>query len=50
MKIYRKSLLLLTSACIALAVAACDHPFERGGKAVDKAIEKTGDKIKDATK
>jgi hypothetical protein len=41
----------LAAACLASLLAACDnHPFEKAGKAVDRAGEKAGDKIKDITK
>ena len=36
------------AAALALALAACDSkPFERGGRAIDRAMERTGDKVKD---
>lgn len=41
---------LLAAAGLALALAACDNrPFEKAGKAVDRTLEKTGDKIKEVT-
>lgn len=41
----------LAVACLALILAACDnHPFEKAGKAVDRAGEKAGDKLKEITK
>ena len=42
---------MLAAACVALVLAACDQgPLEKAGKAVDRAGEKAGDKIKDITK
>jgi hypothetical protein len=42
---------ILAVAGVALVLAACDQgPLEKAGKAVDRAGEKTGDKIKDITK
>ncbi|HLF07116.1 MAG TPA: hypothetical protein VI893_08115 [Thermoplasmata archaeon] len=42
---------ILAAACLSLVLAACDnHPFEKAGKAVDRAGEKAGDKLKEITK
>lgn len=41
----------MAAAGIAVVLAACDNrPFQKAGKAVDRAVEKAGDAIKDATK
>jgi hypothetical protein len=43
-----KSWTILIAAVVILALAACDPgPLEKAGKAIDRAGEKTGDKIKD---
>jgi hypothetical protein len=42
---------ILAAAGVVLALAACDPgPMEKAGKAVDRAGEKVGDKVKDVTK
>jgi hypothetical protein len=42
---------ILAAAGVALALAACDPgPFQKAGKAIDRAGEKTGDKIKDISR
>ena len=42
---------VLAAACVALTLAACDQgPMEKAGRAIDRAGEKAGDKIKDITK
>jgi len=42
---------LVAAACVALVLTACDNgPFEKAGKAVDRAGEKVRDKVHDATK
>jgi len=42
---------ILAAASLSLVLAACDNgPFEKAGKAVDRAGEKTGDKIKEIVK
>ena len=50
MRFPRKSLLVLASGFITLVLAACDRPMEKTGRAIDKAVEKTGDKIQDVVK
>jgi len=49
---FKKLFLVLAVAAIGLSLAACEKkgPFEKAGKSIDKAGEKAGDKIKDATK
>jgi len=42
--------LLLAFAVAGLAACEKKGPAERAGEAVDKAVKKAGDKIKDATK
>jgi predicted small lipoprotein YifL len=48
----RKLFLALAAAAVLLSLGACEKkgPFEKAGEKIDKAGEKTGDKIKDATK
>lgn len=42
---------ILAAAGVVLALAACDSkPFEKAGKAVDRGLEKTGEKIKEVTR
>lgn len=42
---------VLAAAGIALGLGACDDgAFENAGESIDRAGEKAGDKIKDATK
>lgn len=43
---------ILAAAWVALVLTACDNegPFEKAGKAVDRAGEKAGDKIKEIGK
>lgn len=48
-KSLRKGFLLVAGAGL-LAVAACDRPMEKAGKAIDDAVDKTGEKIQDAAK
>jgi hypothetical protein len=51
MKLRMRLWTVLAAASVALALAACDNrPFERAGKAVDRAVEKTGEKIHEATR
>ena len=51
MKLTRRLRRVLASAGLLLALAACDNkPFEKAGKAVDRGIEKTGEKIKEVTR
>jgi hypothetical protein len=51
MNLHWKPWKILAAAGVALVLAACDQgPLEKAGKAVDRAGEKTGDKIKDITK
>jgi hypothetical protein len=46
-----KVLVVLAGASMVLFLAACDNrPFERAGKAVDRAVEKTGEKIHEVTR
>jgi hypothetical protein len=41
----------LAAAVLIAGLCGCkEGPVERAGKQVDKAVEKTGDKIKDATR
>ena len=42
--------LLLSLALVGLSACEKKGPAERAGEAVDKAVKKTGDKIKDATR
>ena len=47
----KRLLSVLALAGIALGLTACDEgPMEKAGRSIDKAAEKTGDKVKDATK
>ena len=47
----RKSWGILAAAGLALLLASCDRgPLEKAGRAVDRAGEKAGDKIRDLTK
>jgi len=42
---------ILAAAGVALVLAACDPgPLEKAGKAIDRAGEKVGDKVKDVVK
>jgi len=51
MKLKQMPWKILAAATLAVVLAACDNgPFEKAGKAVDRAGEKTGDKIKDVVK
>jgi hypothetical protein len=51
MKLKRMSWRLMAASCVAMALAACDPgPFQKAGKAIDRAGEKTGDKIKDLSR
>ena len=51
MKLRHLSWKVLAAACLTLALAACDDgAFEKAGKAVDRAGEKAGDKIKEIVK
>lgn len=44
-----KRRLTIAASVLALALSACEkQPFERGGKAIDRAVKKTGDRIRDA--
>ena len=41
----------LAAAVLVVGLCGCEKgPMERAGKQVDKAVEKTGDKIEDATR
>jgi predicted small lipoprotein YifL len=48
----KKLFLVGAVAAVALSLGACERkgPFEKAGEKIDKAGEKTGDKIKDVTK
>jgi hypothetical protein len=51
MKLKWKPWKLWTAAGVVLVLSACDQgPLEKAGKAIDRAGEKTGDKIKDIIK
>jgi hypothetical protein len=53
MKIIRNIILVLALSTIALATSACPEkkgPAEKAGAQIDKAIDKTKDAAKDATK
>ena len=40
MRLFKKSVLLLAVACIALGLGGCDRgPLEKGGKKVDDAVK-----------
>ena len=49
---FRKLLLVLAAGAVTLSLGACEKkgPLEKAGEKIDKAGEKAGDKIKDATK
>lgn len=46
-----KLLLSLLTVIVASALGGCDRegPLERAGEAVDRGIERAGDKVEDAT-
>ena len=52
MNAFKKLFLVLVAAVVTLSLGACERkgPMEKAGEKVDKAAERTGDKIKDATK
>jgi hypothetical protein len=52
MKSNRSVAAILAAVVLIAGLGGCEKegPMERAGKQVDKAVEKTGDKIKDATK
>jgi len=51
MNLHWKPWKLLAAIGVALALSACDQgPLEKAGKAVDRAGEKMGDKIKEIVK
>jgi predicted small lipoprotein YifL len=52
MNTIKKLFLVLAAAAVTLSLGACEKkgPFEKAGEKIDKAGEKTGDKIKDVTK
>jgi hypothetical protein len=51
MKLKRKTWRTLAAAGLALALASCEkNAMEKAGKAVDRAGEKVGDKIRDISK
>ena len=47
-----KSVAAVAAAVLIAGLCGCNKegPLERAGKSVDKAVEKTGDKVKDATR
>jgi hypothetical protein len=46
-----KPLRILAAAAVALLLAACDRgPLEKAGKAVDRAGQTVGDKVRDIAK
>ena len=51
MKPTKRLLMVLAAAAFALGLGACDDgPFQKAGKSIDRAGEKTGDKVKDITR
>ena len=51
MNMGRRILTVVTAAGIALGLGACEKgPMEKAGQSIDKAADKTGDKIKDVVK
>lgn len=51
MTLVKRLLMILAVAGVALGLGACDEgPLQKAGKSIDRAGEKTGDKIKDVTK
>jgi hypothetical protein len=50
MSMLRKVLLILCSVMIVIAFIGCrkEGPAEKAGKQIDKAVEKTGDKLEEA--
>ena len=52
MNAIKKLFLVLAAAVFTFSLGACERkgPMEKAGEKIDKAAEKTGDKIKDATK
>lgn len=52
MNFKRASWKILAAASVALVLSACEerHPMEKAGKTIDRAAEKTGDKIKELGK
>ena len=51
MNINRDAWRILAACGVALVLTACDRgPLEKAGRAVDRAGEKAGDKIKDVTR
>jgi predicted small secreted protein len=51
MKLKRRTWRILAAAGLVLALAACEkNAMEKAGKAVDRAGEKVGDKIRDISK
>lgn len=51
MKSSRSVASALAVAVLVVGLCGCEKgPMERAGKQVDKAVEKTGDKIEDATR
>jgi len=51
MNLTRQSWKILAAAGVALVLTACDPgPLEKAGKAMDRAGEKVGDKVKDIVK
>jgi len=52
MNLKRMSWKILIPASVALVLAACEekHPMQKAGKAIDRAAEKTGDKLREIGK
>lgn len=51
MRLNEKPWRILAVVSVALILASCDPgPLEKAGKAIDRAGEKTGDKIKEIVK
>jgi predicted small lipoprotein YifL len=51
MNFKRRPWRILVAACLLLALAACEKgPLEKAGKAMDRAGEKVGDKLRDISK
>ncbi|HLY74737.1 MAG TPA: hypothetical protein VKU80_11520 [Planctomycetota bacterium] len=47
----KRLITLMAASAFMLALGACDDgPLEKAGKSIDKAGEKTGDKLKDITR
>jgi len=49
-KMFLRAMMLAAAVGAGFVFVSCDEgPMERGGKKVDRAVEKAGDKIEDAT-